>query len=1144
MASGSRAGGAVGGEGSRKQTERGGGKGKDIASSSAPLSGVVDKVPTPATDPSLFVPQPEERQRKLQGEKEVWKHVEQGQEAAPKGRGDFTTFQRGGGAITEDDKSVVVPRGYEGPQPSIAAGREPVEEVVHRGKETAAVEAVGEDGDFTERVASLQQTTIKRWVDNATQKKLDVAWAEAMFRVGIAFQFLEFDTTRQLHDVYLEVANARPKVKLSSSMHIQTVMLEFIFMHIQKQVEPLTKCWDVTDCTFITDGSNDRRERPVMNFLAVGEQGAVLVTTVHMDGKKKTGAALAKLWEKIMREIGLHRINAICTNNAEVNKRAAQILERRMDPAVSRIPWVPCAAHCCSLLLRDINKLDWVKGTMKRGHTIVKFIRNHHTTNSFMMSLDSSLMLLRPVEVRFGSVYTVPEAGADTQPEGNFEGYGGRKECGEMEGDVVVKREAASESGSRVLHNAEGCLVDGAVEMMESLYLLLRRMDKDGTAPSNLVEYDLLMERMLAEVVLTPEQRSSVLEKVRNRTKMMQQPVHTLAFFLDPRRRDPKWLLDRNSALVQNTLRYLQRQIGGPWRSKAHVDILSDLREFHKRPTAYNLKQKDTKMWDEDAVTDADCISPSEWCATHGGDVSTLQAIAIKVMGMWSTATPAERNWSSMDLVHSKRWNWLNPTAVEKLVYIHWNMNLLRASKNLKDHHYVDLWAEFFESLPDSEEGDDPLLEEPEEEKGKMEEEQARERALTKLPKGWIPKNLEEDEEEHTDDSDLGDEIWKGKAPWSETSSEGEAEDSSNNILGWECDRQFRAPHMLGGQQCSAIENARPQRHLNGRRIQVHSTTSNPMLSYRRRTPTLTLILTWISPSNPMLSYHRRTHGDIDMDLGEYKCTVQHPIDADEAEANCAKAIADADREQVQRRMREEEKQRPAIPTRREMEKQNKKVGEHEPEPVLEMGQQEEEEEEEMGQQDEEEEHEMAHQAQKEEEMEDEEEEACMERREEEMEQDKGKGTDQQEEGLEEQHAERVGESKEEQQHNEMANSEEEPQQQQHASTTVYKRQKKTAQPAGSPENSPEFPDNVEGSQHDNLWVSRVGRKRKLPPVDDVPRPKLPRGRPRKNPTAGPATKPKKKKQQCKPRKKIVEDDPDSDSCSEQFFEDEGYTDD
>ncbi|GBG59740.1 hypothetical protein CBR_g54843 [Chara braunii] len=853
----------------------------------------------------------------------------------------------GGAAVNEDDESAVVPRGYEEPQPSVAAGREPVEELVQQGKETAAAQAAGEDGASTTRIASMQQTTIKRWVDNVAQKKLDVAWAEAMFRAGIAFQFLEFDTTQQLHNVYLEVANARPQVKLPSSKHIQTVMLE----------------------------SNDRRERPVLNFLVAGE-GAVLVAIVYMDGKKKTGAALAKLWEKIMREIGLQRINAICTDNAKVNKRAAQILERRTDPVVSRIPWVPCAAHCCSLLLRDISKLEWVKGTVKQGHTIVKFIRNHHTINSFMMSLDSSLTLLRLTEVCFGSVYRMLERihnrravlkyMVDATNVGKWKAMRWSSTKLQAKADLVyftMRRDAWWTELRKV------------VEMMKSLYLLLRRMDKDGNAPSNLVEYDRLMERMPAEVVLTAEQRSSVLEK---------------------------------------------RQIGGPWKSKAHVDIMKDLPEFHKRPTAYDPKRKDKKMWEEDAVQDADTISPSEWWATHGGDVPKLQAIAIKVMGMWSTATSAERNWSSMDLVHSKRRNRLKPATVEKLLYIHWNMNLLRASKNLKDHHYIDLWAEFFESLPNAEEGDDPLLEVPEEEKGKTEEEHARERALTKLPKGRIRKNLEEDEEERTDDSDLEDEIWKGKAPWSETSSEGEAEDGSDDDFELGAQPSIPGTTYVGRRRTTQCHRERPP-------TTPCQGTANTSAQYDIQ-------------SDVELP---QTDTDIDMVLGP------GPIDADEAEADRAKAMADADRERVQRRMRDEEERRAAIPTRREMEKQKKKVGEHEPELVLEMGQQEGEEEEEMGQQDKEEEHEMAHLAQEEEEMEEEEEEACMEQREEEMEQGEGKGTDQQEEGLEDQHAERVGESEEEQQHDDMANSEEEPQQQQHAPTTVYKRQKKTAQPAG-----------------------------------------------------------------------------------------------
>ncbi|GBG61939.1 hypothetical protein CBR_g26102 [Chara braunii] len=884
--------------------------------------------------------------------------------------------------------------------------------------------------------------TIRRWVDNTAQQNLDIAWAKAMFRAGIAFNFLNLDTTMKLHEVYLEVATARPKVKLPSARHIRTVMLNFIFLRIQKQVQPLTACRDVTGCTFITDGLTDRRERPVLNFLAAGEQAAVLVVTVSMDGKKKTGPALARLWEKIMREIGC--ISVICTDNAEANKKAAQILERRTDPAVSRIPWVPCAAHCCSLLLRDIRKLDWIKGMIKRSHTIVKFIRNHHCTHSLMMSLmslDNSLSLTRPTEVRFGSVYMMMERLYDR-----------RAILKQMvEGSMVGRWKAMRWSTTKLQSKADLVFftlrmeswwpeLKKVVEVMEPLYNLLRRMDKDGTAPSNLVEYDKLMERMLGEVVLTTEQRDTVLERVRDHMKMMQQPVHALAFLLDPRRREPKWLLDRDSALVQNALNYLQRQIDGPWKSDAHVNILSDLREFHMKPTDHNPRRKDRKMWEEDAIADLHC-NQSNGHVEHGNSGGAELVFE--------------------DLVHSKRRNRLNPSTLEKLVYIHWNMQLLRSGKNVKDNGYIDLWAQFFESLPEPEADDGSTLNEPVEEKDKTE--------------GRIQKRLEhEDEEEkRTDDSDLDDEVWKGKTPWSEASSEEEVDESSDD------DFELGLPPPI---PCTTYvgRRAATQRH----RERPPATPSQ-------------------CPANTATQYNIQSDVDLPQTDTDMEMVLHtRPIDTDEEDADRAKAWADADRERVQRRMREEEERRAAIPTRRELEKMKKRVGERESQPVGGAGRLEEDKEDALGQQEGEAEQEIGQPAQEEENMntQEEEEDDGMDQREEEM-KDDGEGVEHQEEDLEE--------SGKEQRQEMMENGEEE--EEKNAPTTVYKRRKRTAEAAGSPENSPDFPANNAEAQRDNVWVSRVGRKRKVPREDEQAKPKLPRGWPRKNTTAGPAAKPKKK---------------------------------
>ncbi|GBG59926.1 hypothetical protein CBR_g66732 [Chara braunii] len=667
-----------------------------------------------------------------------------------------------------------------------------------------------------------------------------------MFRVGIAFNFLNFDTKQKLHEVYLEVANARSKVKLPSYKHMRTVMLDFIYLRIQKQVHPLTTYWDESCCTFITDGSSDRRERPVMNFLAAGEKGAVLVATMSMTARKETTQALAKLWEQIMREIGVRRINAICTDNAEVNKKAAQILERRTDKDIARIPWVPCVAHCCSLLLRDFNKLDWVKTTVKRGHTIVKLIQNHHSTNSLMMSMDDSLTLLRPTKVWFGSVYMMLERLLNRKA---------------VLSDMVDRKNAARWTGIRwstAKLKSKADLVyftmrrDGwwmelkkVVDVMEPLYNLLRRMDRDGTSSTNLVEYDDLIERKLAHVVLTEEQRASVMEKARDRVKIMRQP---------------------------NAMRYLQRHVEGPWKGPDHLDVLGDLHEFHKEHMPNGPKRKDKKMWEPDAKVDCEKLTPSEWWATYGGDVPDLQSIAIKVMGMSSTTTPTERNWSSMDFVHSKRRNNLKPETLEKLVYIHWNMQLLRVANNggANDEGYVNLWISFFEAIPEPDENDGSILRGPEDETEKADEEL----------------------------------LWKGKFGLSdETSGADEEEDES--------DSDFE----LGTQPSVPGTTYVGRREPAGRRRE-----KQPAVSTQARRESS-------SRYHPQsdVEFH---HMDTDIEL----LLQRGPVDEDEAEADRAKALADHDRDAIQKRIMEDDARRTTIPTRREIKRCKKKVGEKEPE--------------------------------------------------------------------------------------------------------------------------------------------------------------------------------------------------------------------
>ena len=65
--------------------------------------------------------------------------------------------------------------------------------------------------------------------------------------------------------------------------------------------------------------------------------------------------------------------------------------------------WTPCAAHCMSLLLKDLhNKIPWICDIVAKVKKIQHFIVNHSMSLAIYKK-HASLQLLRCAETRFAS---------------------------------------------------------------------------------------------------------------------------------------------------------------------------------------------------------------------------------------------------------------------------------------------------------------------------------------------------------------------------------------------------------------------------------------------------------------------------------------------------------------------------------------------------------------------------------------------------------------------------------------------------------------------------------------------------------------------------------------------------------------------
>lgn len=71
-------------------------------------------------------------------------------------------------------------------------------------------------------------------------------------------------------------------------------------------------------------------------------------------------------------------------------------------------------------------------------------------------------------------------------------------------------------------------------------------------------------------------------------------------------------------------------------------------------------------------------LRPVSWWMKYGNDLPKLKKLAIRVLSQDCAAVACERNWSVFSLIHTKRRNRLSTAQLERLVFVHANLRLLK----------------------------------------------------------------------------------------------------------------------------------------------------------------------------------------------------------------------------------------------------------------------------------------------------------------------------------------------------------------------------------------------------------------------------------------------------------------------------------
>jgi hypothetical protein len=112
----------------------------------------------------------------------------------------------------------------------------------------------------------------------------------------------------------------------------------------------------------------------------------------------------------------------------------------------------------------------------------------------------------------------------------------------------------------------------------------------------------------------------------------------------------------------------------------------------------------------------------ADWWMVYGTDAPTLRRLAVRILSQTASASGCERNWSTFNLVHSKRRNRLGTERLNDLVYVHYNMRLRmkhiregedRASEDPIDLAYIYCRSDDEDPIHDwLQDNGDPVLDE------------------------------------------------------------------------------------------------------------------------------------------------------------------------------------------------------------------------------------------------------------------------------------------------------------------------------------------------------------------------------------------------------------------------------------------------
>ena len=439
---------------------------------------------------------------------------------------------------------------------------------------------------------------------------------------------------------------------------LRTTLLVQEKTNVERLMQPIKATWNSKGLSIVSDGWSDAQRRPLLNFLAVTEDGPMFLKAINTEGISKTKEYISEKMLAVIDEVGAQNVVQVITDNA-ANCRAAGIIVEQKHP---QIFWTPCVVHTLNLALKNIcaprdiddelyDEFQWISEIIGDASCIKNFIMNHSMRLS-MFNEHSKLKFLAIAETRFASAVVM------------LKRFVAIKDA--LSVMVVSEKWTAYREDNpgpaqfvkdKIVNDVWWDKVRYFLSFIDPIYSMVRAADTDKPCLHLIYEmWDTMIEKV-KNVIYRYEGKeaheestfySAVRDILVSRWTKSNTPLHCLAHSLNPKYYYEAWINEIPNRQAPHNDEEISEMRNACFRRYFSGEELKRVKQQYA-----NFSLFGPGFNSFDSLEDRTYMDPKQWWGIHGHSAPELKKLALRLLGQPTSSSCAERNWSTYGLIHS-----------------------------------------------------------------------------------------------------------------------------------------------------------------------------------------------------------------------------------------------------------------------------------------------------------------------------------------------------------------------------------------------------------------------------------------------------------------------------------------------------------